>query len=190
MIRKRRKMTDPLNAFFAVDPPDQDLNDYFVHCYLYYELNCPVIHDHDFDVLCKKILAKWDTISHPHKDIVSKKDLAAGTGYSIKSYPDDVIEEAEKLRAKFLEELQHEVEVAKEIDEQIKEEEQFNFNNTPAETYLLCGLYRDYKYYKDIKRKKIIEEELERRWSSDDNSMIKKYMEDHGITPETLNLKK
>lgn len=177
-------MTDPLNAFFAVEPPDRDLNDYFVHCYLYYKLNCPVIHDYDFDLLCKGILAKWDTISHPHKDIVSKKDLAAGTGYSIKAYPDDVVKEAEKLREKFLEELKQEVDFARELAEEKKKPE---FNNTPAETYLLCGLYRDYIHFKDS-RKKIIEEELERRWSSDD-SMIKKYMEDHGITPETLNLK-
>lgn len=110
-------MSDPLNAFFEIAPPDENLNDYFVHCYLYYKLNCPIIYDHDFDVLCKKILARWDTISHPHKDIVSKKDLKAGTGYSIESYPKEVIVEAEILKKAFLKDLQREVDLAKEYSD-------------------------------------------------------------------------
>ena len=61
-------MSDPVNLFFAVpnEEPDEDLNDYLIHCYLYYELNNPVIYDHDFDLLCKEILEKWDTLTHPH----------------------------------------------------------------------------------------------------------------------------
>ncbi len=183
-------MSDPVNLFFAVpnDEPDEDLNDYLIHCYLYYELNNPVIYDHDFDLLCKEILEKWDTLTHPHKHVVNKDDLKAGTGYHIKEYPPDIIEAANRRKKIFLEELRHEVEVAKEMAEKKEEKKEFTFTHSPMETFLLCGLFRDYKYYKDD-RQKIVGEELKRRWNNQiDLPEFEKYMEDHQVTPETLQL--
>ena len=182
-------MSDPANLFFAVptEEPDEDLNDYLIHCYLYYELNNPIIYDYDFDQLCKEILKKWDTLTHPHKDLVSKKDLQAGTGYSIKEYPQDIIEEAERRKKIFLQELQEAVENAKELAEE--KEEEITFTHTPMETYLLCGLYRDFKYYKAENKRDTVWRELKRRWDNEiDLEEIQKYMKDHDVTPETLNL--
>ena len=81
-----------LDLFFNVpkEKEDEDLNDYLMHCYLYYELNTPVIYDYDFDKLCKDLLEKWDSISHSYKELISKSDLKAGTGYSIKEYPKEI----------------------------------------------------------------------------------------------------
>jgi hypothetical protein len=188
MRRKRIKMSDPLNLFFDVqeEEEDEDLTEYLVHCYLYYKLNNPIIYDHDFDMLCKTILEKWDTLTHPNKDLVSKADLEAGTGYSIENYPKEIIEDAERRKKIFLEELKAEVEWAKKEDKKI---EAFTFNNTPAETYLLCGLYRDFKYYKAREKQQIVGEELKRRWDNEIHlDTIRRYMEDHRVTPQTLNL--
>jgi len=181
-----------LNLFFDLpkEEEDQDLTDYLIHCYLYYELNSPIIYDYDFDLLCKILLEKWDNINHPYKDLVSKQDLKAGTGYSIKEYPKEVIEEAERRKKIFIQELQHEVEVAKEAAE---EEKDFEFSNTPMETYLLCGLYRDYGYHKGFesieKKRETVRRELKRRW--DDNvhhDEFMQYCEDHGVTINQFNL--
>lgn len=74
-----------------------NFNEYLIHCYLYYELNCPVIYDYDFNKL---------------KDLISKEDLKAAR--CIKEYPKEIIEEAEKRKKEFLRDLQREVDWVRE----------------------------------------------------------------------------
>ena len=173
-----------LNLFFDIpkEEDDQDLTDYLVHCYLYYELNNPIIYDYDFDKLCKDLLNKWDMIIHKYKDLVSVSDLKAGTGYSIKRYPKGIIEDAEKRKEIFLQELKEEVDRVKE-----EKEKEFEFNRTPMETYLLCGLYRDFKHYgrkyESPKAKaKIVIEEIKKRYEENTHKEeIEQYCKDHNV---------
>lgn len=62
---------------------------YLVHSFIYYRLHDSIISDAEFDVMCKTILENWDTIEHPHKHLLSKEVLEAGSGYHIKfkDYP-------------------------------------------------------------------------------------------------------
>lgn len=181
-----------LNLFFDIpkEEDDKDLTDYLVHCYLYYELNNPIIYDYDFDQLCKELLEKWDRLTHKYKDLVKVADLKAGTGYSIKKYPKDIIEDAERRQKIFLEELKQEVDRVKE-EEETKD---FNFSNTLMETYLLCGMYRDFKHYgrrfeSSKTKQEIIGEELCNRLSDNDHrAEIEQYCKDHNVTLDTLNL--
>ena len=52
--------------------------------YLYYHADAQVLSDADYDEICKLLLFEWDNISHPHKGLVTRADLEAGTGYAIK----------------------------------------------------------------------------------------------------------
>lgn len=66
--------------------PNMLVPHYLMACYRYYELDAPFITDKLFDDMSKELLAKWDSIEHRHKDLISLDDLRAGTGYAIK-YP-------------------------------------------------------------------------------------------------------
>jgi len=50
-------------------------------------------------MLCKRMLENWKKIRHPHKRLIKKKDLEAGTGYAIKKYPTIVMSSAERWLA-------------------------------------------------------------------------------------------
>ena len=56
---------------------------YLMFSYLYYEKNISLIDDSEFDRLCKTLLDKFDEVKHINKNLVSKSDLTAGTGYGI-----------------------------------------------------------------------------------------------------------
>ena len=56
---------------------------YLVHSYLYYKLDCNIIPDEQFDLICKKLLSEWDTITHKHKKYINKESLEAGSGFDI-----------------------------------------------------------------------------------------------------------
>ena len=174
-----------LNLFFDIpkEKPDEELTDYFVHCYLYYKLDTPVIYDYDFDLLCKSLLDRWDSITHSYKELISKDNLKAGTGFSI-TYPPEIIEEAERRKKIFLQELEHEVEVAREIDR----DQPLVFSHSPTETYLLCGMLKEFIFYRDQKKEQV-NVELQKRMSEDiHHSEIEKYLSDHKITLSDLNL--
>ena len=64
--------------------PDRCVAFYMMSSYLYYEQDKHGLSDGMFDDICKKILSKWDDITHPHKELIDKKQLEAGTGYYIK----------------------------------------------------------------------------------------------------------
>jgi len=62
---------------------------YLMHSYLYYIEGSPVLSDRSYDLLCIRLLADWDEVEHPHKDIVDKESLSSGTGFYLKEedYP-------------------------------------------------------------------------------------------------------
>ena len=59
---------------------------YLVHSYIYYHLDDSKISDGDYDKLAQYILENWDTLEHPHKHLLNKETLAAGTCL-IQRYP-------------------------------------------------------------------------------------------------------
>lgn len=60
---------------------------YLMSSYLYYHKDQSVLSDADFDKICLRILREWKDIKHPHKRLVKRSSLEAGTGYNIKKYP-------------------------------------------------------------------------------------------------------
>ena len=52
---------------------------YLMCAFAYYELDKQLIQDHEFDALAKHILENWDAIDHPHKYLLTKDMLTAGT---------------------------------------------------------------------------------------------------------------
>ena len=57
--------------------------------YAYYEQDDPLISDQEFDELAKFFLENYDAIDHPHKHLVTKDNLEAGT--YLGEYPNMVI---------------------------------------------------------------------------------------------------
>tara|TARA_R100000657_G_C4550386_1_gene23275 strand:- start:239 stop:481 length:243 start_codon:yes stop_codon:yes gene_type:complete len=52
---------------------------YMMASYAYYVEDDPIISDAMFDQCAKSILEHWDTLDHPHKHLLSKEMLEAGT---------------------------------------------------------------------------------------------------------------
>lgn len=52
---------------------------YLMASYAYYVQDDPIFTDGFYDGLAKKILDNWDNITHRHRDVLSKDDLAAGS---------------------------------------------------------------------------------------------------------------
>lgn len=95
--------------------PRQPFDDYARHClegapnaivawwlmasYLYYHTDQVLITDGCFDELCRDLLARWDEIEHPHKHLIDRAALEAGTGYHLREadYPRMVIGAAATL---------------------------------------------------------------------------------------------
>jgi|GEM_PF-5758176 len=68
---------------------------YLMSSYLYYKKDKSVLSDGDYDVMCKRIISEWKEIKHPHKSLVKKSALEAGTGYNIRRYPTITMSAAE-----------------------------------------------------------------------------------------------
>ena len=62
---------------------------YLMCAYAYYEQDDPLISDQEFDELATFILENYDAIDHPHKHLVTKENLEAGT--YLGEYPNMVI---------------------------------------------------------------------------------------------------
>lgn len=52
---------------------------YLMCAYAYYVENDPLITDAEFDQLAKDILTQYDALEHPHKTLITRSDLEAGT---------------------------------------------------------------------------------------------------------------
>lgn len=79
--------------------------------FLYYHVDVPpILSDGMFDELSVFLAERWDSISHPHKDIISRADLAAGSGYAISKdrYPAIVVNAARRIVAEGVQELRAE----------------------------------------------------------------------------------
>ena len=66
--------------------PNSMLSWWLMASYAYYEINNPIMLDHEFDNLTKQLKKRWDEVDHPHKHLVTQSHLDATTGYDIK-YP-------------------------------------------------------------------------------------------------------
>lgn len=51
--------------------------------YAYYKEAETLISDEYFDRICKLIDEHWDNITHPHKYLINRDSLSAGTGFDI-----------------------------------------------------------------------------------------------------------
>ena len=154
---------------------NKDVRAYLVHSYLYYVLNTSVISDTEYDMLCKKLLDS--NVEHP---LISKEDLAAGTGFSIVDYPPDIVAEADELANSIIP-----------GKPAISDEKplEFKFNGNPTETYLLLGMYIDYGLARQRDAQKILKVELQRRWSEGiHKSEFLSYFKDHRVNPERFGL--
>lgn len=173
-------MSTNLNLFFDTkqNDDDVDITDYLVHCYLYYIKNTPIIEDTEFDLLCRKILDKWNNIWHKYKNLLSIDDLKAGTGYSIKKYPEDIINDAKKRLEK--EKLNQVYEINNDDD--------ICFTN--VSTYFLIGLYRTFRHFsknsdKEKMKKEMAQEELKKRWKKNKEE-FEEYFNNYSITEKDI----
>ena len=62
---------------------------YLMTSYLYYICDKSIMSDADYDTLCKRLHKQWNKVQHPHKRLIDRKALGAGTGYYIRKeeYP-------------------------------------------------------------------------------------------------------
>ena len=94
-------LTDFLDQKKSVYPdiqaisPNRLIPYYLMSSYLYYKKDKSVLSDGDYDLMCKRMLNKWNSIKHPHKKLVNKNALEAGTGYDIRKYPTITMRAAE-----------------------------------------------------------------------------------------------
>lgn len=69
--------------------PNLLLKHYLMHSYLYYIKDTPVISDHEYDLICRRLLERWDGVDHPHKYLTREDALRAGTAFHLseEAYP-------------------------------------------------------------------------------------------------------
>lgn len=69
--------------------------------YLYYHEPCydPIMTDHQYDALCKELLACWDEVTHRNKDLITLENLSSGSFYNVERvmYPRRLIEIAQLI---------------------------------------------------------------------------------------------
>jgi hypothetical protein len=150
------------------------IEEYLIHSYLYYILDTSVISDTKYDMLCKRLLESG--IEHP---LVDQGDLAAGTGYSIKDYPAEIIWSARELLES----------APKAAGGGTEEHTPLIFTGNEMETYLLCGMYIDFGMAKQQDRQDEIKAELQRRWDEKIHlEEFQKYFDSWGLGPERFGL--
>lgn len=61
---------------------------YLMASYLYYHRDESLLRDETYDRLCKRLDAEWDSITHPHRDVVRRVELRAGSCFlKIEDFP-------------------------------------------------------------------------------------------------------
>ena len=63
--------------------PNQLISWFMMASYAYYQLDINLMSDYDFDLMVDRIKKNWDKIDHPHKKLIMKTNLDAGSGYDI-----------------------------------------------------------------------------------------------------------
>lgn len=72
--------------------------DMFIYsCYLYYELDDPILSDQVFDAHCKMLLEHYEDCTPDFKARVSREDLRTGSGFAL-NYTEDEIAGALKWK--------------------------------------------------------------------------------------------
>ena len=64
-------------------PANQLVSWFMMASYAYYQLNINLMSDYDFDFLVLRLRSEWDKVDHPHKKLIKKTNLDAGSGYDI-----------------------------------------------------------------------------------------------------------
>ena len=76
--------------------PNMLLSFYLMASYAYYSLGRPMMSDMEFEEITKVLLEKYEEVTHPHKNLVSKSALACCTAVGVK-YPNIVKHSAIEL---------------------------------------------------------------------------------------------
>lgn len=63
--------------------PNSATNAYMMLSYQYYICDRSIVHDTDYDDICKYLLKHYDKITHEHKKFFTEEDLESGTGFQI-----------------------------------------------------------------------------------------------------------
>ena len=70
-----------------------EVEKFLIASYLYYIAyeETPMT-DYEFDMLCKDMLKKWDTVHHRYKHLITEEMLECGTGHNLREedYPEDI----------------------------------------------------------------------------------------------------
>ena len=69
---------------------------YLMASYAYYKEDDPILSDALFDDMGKKLLENWDTITHLHKEYITKDELVAGS--FLGKYPSRIPDSLRELR--------------------------------------------------------------------------------------------
>lgn len=79
-----------LNAFFDFKKKEvkvkkkYPVGKYLVATFLYYHCDFSVMEDEEFDKICKELFDNFDDINHPHKHLLDRDSLQAGSGYQLR----------------------------------------------------------------------------------------------------------
>lgn len=67
----------------------QMVQHFLMASFAYYHRNESPMTDHAFDRLCQRLLERYDHVVHPHKYLIDKDMLRAGSGYNLRweDYP-------------------------------------------------------------------------------------------------------
>lgn len=65
------------------DHPNLLVAYFLIASYLYYVRDVSIISDGLFDEICETLTLHWDDVEHPHKHIIDREALKAGSGYYI-----------------------------------------------------------------------------------------------------------
>lgn len=100
MARAKRQNPDTYVRAIVTANPNMLIPHYLMACFLYYKMDSPVVSDKLFDEMTQSLIAKWDTVTHIHKHLITMEDLVAGTGFAIE-YTSMVVGGAKHLKEMF-----------------------------------------------------------------------------------------
>lgn len=69
------------------EKPNTHVSWFLMASYAYYVCNESIISDALYDEICKWLKEHHETISHPHKHLISSEMWSIGSAYYLKEYP-------------------------------------------------------------------------------------------------------
>ena len=76
-------LLDSMVKFLIESHPNLLVAYFLIASYLYYVHDVSIISDALYDEICETLYAHWDDVEHPHKKLIDREALKAGTGYYI-----------------------------------------------------------------------------------------------------------